>query len=667
MFAVICFAVGRPVEAQTCFDNTDCNDGNPCTDDRCLSPGTASCWNISNCDDTLFCNGTAICCTNPAGCGGVGFGQCQPGIPIVCPPGQFCSETELGGCIECETNADCDDGNQCTQNVCDANLTCTHPDLVGSCNDGDLCSVNDTCGPDPDTGDWTCIGDPLDCNAPECRIGTCNPSNGLCQYSDVPDGTVCTINDLCFAGGECQSGSCTGVPADGCVDLYFQVSAAGPIRVGDIINVELHAASNGCGTTAGCSAGQAVLAIEATFSWDSTVFEIWDPSQTIIACTSDLDCPPEMFCDTFASLCEGLNPEDPCDDPDPCNTDCGSPALYNWATGTSIYPFDCGEGRDWINAPCTGKVPDNDGDGFYTAWQQNECGAQPACVGAAGIFVTNLKFKAISPTVGVSGPAAIGLESCIIQTRTKVASGSEPGVDVMGRLGTPLLLDVECVSGVDCPFGVCVDGECISCPAPTVEVLASRYVAVTPAEGTPPVAIRVEGVGPDVSGCVEYVGFGGLLANTTTPRSEPPGFGGWGTAIVRGANLLGGRTYDVYADCDPANPGMSLSEPVPAILWRSGDVNNNGVVDIIDATQILDAFRGVFYTIACASDADCVVVRPHKWCDPAVGRCLWVTIENADLIGDIGCLPNGVISIVDVTYDLDRFRGLPDPCVPSCP
>jgi hypothetical protein len=46
---------------------------------------------------------------------------------------------------DCLVDADCDDGNECTDDVCDASLRCVYTDGTGPCNDGDACSLDDTC------------------------------------------------------------------------------------------------------------------------------------------------------------------------------------------------------------------------------------------------------------------------------------------------------------------------------------------------------------------------------------------------------------------------------------------------------------------------------------------------------------------------------------------
>ena len=137
--------------------------------------------------------------------------------------------------------------------------------------------------------------------------------------------------------------------------------------------------------------------------------------------------------------------------------------------------------------------------------------------------------------------------------------------------------------------------------------------------------------------------------------------------FVFGEKLVGGMTYDDYADCDASLPGANLSEAVRVEMWRWGDTDNNTTVNIVDAVKALDAFTALFHTIPCQNDGDCVRVPPDFFCDPEVGRCLWTTLQNTDIISETGCTPNGVVNIFDVLHILDAFQGFPDPCGVPCP
>ena len=91
----------------------DCNDGNPCTDDACQSPG--GCVHITN------------------------DGACNDGD--ACTQGEACVDANCGG----GAPLDCDDGNPCTDDFCDPVSGCLHPPAVAPCDDGNACTPVDQC------------------------------------------------------------------------------------------------------------------------------------------------------------------------------------------------------------------------------------------------------------------------------------------------------------------------------------------------------------------------------------------------------------------------------------------------------------------------------------------------------------------------------------------
>ena len=130
----------------------------------------------------------------------------------------------------CAIDADCSDGNVCTDDACVAG-SCTHTNNTNSCDDGSACTTNDTC-----SGGVCVGGNPPDCNDGDvCTNDFCNPGTGLCEHSPFicndnnvctddacigpttgcvytpnaapcSDGNGCTENDTC-SGGSCQPGT----------------------------------------------------------------------------------------------------------------------------------------------------------------------------------------------------------------------------------------------------------------------------------------------------------------------------------------------------------------------------------------------------------------------------------------------------------------------------
>ena len=87
-----------------------------------------------NCDDGLFCNGAETCQD----------GECVDGSDP-CIDLAHCDEVN-DVCLECISDAECDDGNPCTQDLCVANV-CTFPDEPDgtACPDGLFCNGDETC------------------------------------------------------------------------------------------------------------------------------------------------------------------------------------------------------------------------------------------------------------------------------------------------------------------------------------------------------------------------------------------------------------------------------------------------------------------------------------------------------------------------------------------
>lgn len=69
----------------------------------------------------------------------------------------------------CTTNADCEDDNPCTDDVCNMGM-CEHTNNMDACDDGDLCTSADTCS------GGECAGTPVSCPMGQA----CNPADGMC-------------------------------------------------------------------------------------------------------------------------------------------------------------------------------------------------------------------------------------------------------------------------------------------------------------------------------------------------------------------------------------------------------------------------------------------------------------------------------------------------------
>jgi hypothetical protein len=112
--------------------------------------------------------------------------------------------------FSCTTPAECDDGNPCTVDSCDAG-TCVHSNAsTGTpCDDADLCNGSETCN-----GSGTCMsGSPLTCDDGNlCTDDFCDPVQGCANPNSSPgtpcdDADLCNGSETCDGAGTCQLGT----------------------------------------------------------------------------------------------------------------------------------------------------------------------------------------------------------------------------------------------------------------------------------------------------------------------------------------------------------------------------------------------------------------------------------------------------------------------------
>jgi len=120
----------------------------------------------------------------------------------------------------------CDDGNDCTDDSCDAVAGCLYVNNAVPCNDGNACTVGDACSL------GSCVGGmPKTCDdADPCTEDACDPASGMCVHPNryckenlltcgnhfdpcnpmlMANCGECSGGEMCSPGGFCQG-------ADGC-------------------------------------------------------------------------------------------------------------------------------------------------------------------------------------------------------------------------------------------------------------------------------------------------------------------------------------------------------------------------------------------------------------------------------------------------------------------
>ena len=186
--------------------------------------------------------GTSVCAQD---CSEIDTPEC---VKAVCNEGQY--QGIVGECVVVpDEGTSCEDGQFCTiDDTCDANgicvgggqndcgmdaptcqlVTCdevakscsTMPAPAGEvCDPGNLCVTGATCN-----AFGQCEGFTNDCFfAPvpnDCHVAVCNPMNGMCEPQPGNEGLGCVDTmDLCTVGKTCSSGTCVGGSPKDCSAL----------------------------------------------------------------------------------------------------------------------------------------------------------------------------------------------------------------------------------------------------------------------------------------------------------------------------------------------------------------------------------------------------------------------------------------------------------------
>jgi hypothetical protein len=201
----VCNEGSNACQAQVANEGGNCgDDGNQCTRDVCAS-GTCQHSNRAanaGCDDGLFCTATDTC---------NGMGTCV-GAGDPCAAGAECAAScneSANNCFAAGTVACTDDGNICTDDLCNGTGACAHPPNTAPCEDGLFCNGADVCS----GGACTHAGDPCAGGA-EC-LNTCNETVDDCV---TPAGAPCKDDGLECTTDLCAAGACAHAAVDSLCD-----------------------------------------------------------------------------------------------------------------------------------------------------------------------------------------------------------------------------------------------------------------------------------------------------------------------------------------------------------------------------------------------------------------------------------------------------------------
>ena len=172
------------------------NDCDGFSDESCDDDGDGFCdWNMSVVGIPLLCQN--------------GGGDCDDSNPDTFPGAEEVCDSEDNDCNGAVDDGLCDDGNPCTDDICDPLMGCSHVWNESPCDDDNSCTVNDHCI----QGD--CVGVEMNCDDGNmCTDDLCNPEQGGgCYWVNNTNG--CTDDgNPCTADG-CGDGVCLHQPANG--------------------------------------------------------------------------------------------------------------------------------------------------------------------------------------------------------------------------------------------------------------------------------------------------------------------------------------------------------------------------------------------------------------------------------------------------------------------
>jgi hypothetical protein len=559
---------------------------------------------------------------------------------------------EIGGEPLCgnqvlETGEQCDDGNTADGDCCSS--TCQLDSLGAACEDGDLCTANDTCD-----GAGTCnTGGPLNCDdGAFCNgLESCDSGTG-CLAGTPPatdDGVACT-DDSCDEATDTVVNAANDANCDNALfcdgsetcDAVLDCQAGTPPTINDgvgctidscdeVADVVVHLPSqalcdNGqfcdgtevCDALLDCQAGTPPATGDGVACTDDSCDEATD---TIVHTANDANCDNALFCDGSESCdavldCQaGTAPavddgvactDDTCDNtPNDANCDNG---LFCDGAETCDPALDCQAGTPPViddGVFCTVDSCDEAADAVVNAPQDTLCDNGQFCDGAESCDPA-LDCQAGTPPVVDDGVA------CTDDSCDEVA-------DVV----------VNTANAANCDNGLFCDGS-ETCDA----VLDCQA-------GTPPTSS--DGVGCTDDSCDEATD---TIVNAANDANCD--------------NALfcdGSETCDALLDCQAGTPPVvddgvactddSCDEATDAIVNAANDANcNNGL--FCDGTETCDALLDcqagtppvVDDGVACTDDscdevADAVVNAPNdglcangQFCDG---------VETCDAV--LGCQP----------------------------
>ncbi len=186
-------AAGEVCVANECVPDVECN-----VDQDCAA-GEVCTGNV--CVPDVECNVDQDCAAGEVCTGNVCVPDVECNFDQECPVGQICFANECVPDLECNIDQDCPVGEICVANECMPNIECT---LDADCGAGEVCVAN-SCVPDIE-----CAVDQDCADNNDCTVGVCDTGAGVCNNTNVQDGTVCDNGNGICAVGECRTNELLG-------------------------------------------------------------------------------------------------------------------------------------------------------------------------------------------------------------------------------------------------------------------------------------------------------------------------------------------------------------------------------------------------------------------------------------------------------------------------
>ena len=383
----------------------DCDDDNPCTDDRCdPATGCSHAANTAPCDDSNACTQADICRD----------GACA-GTDVVCPDSDVCDgidacDPNTGNCLA-GAPPDCDDGVVCTADACDPVNGCTHTPIRGccradgDCDDHDVCTGTETC----DVATGMCqAGGPLDCDDRDgCTVDGCEAAGG-CTHQPIPacckTDTDCDDHDPCTIRDFCEEADHGGGPDGSPRVCHHDVRACSDDDVCD--------GEETCDPATGhCAAGQPLDCDDGVTCTADACDPVNGCTHTPIpgCCRKDDDCEDHdactgiETCDVATGTCRAGAHLD-CDDDDACTEDrcdAAQGCLHTENTagcddGNPCTADGCNAKRGCVHTPVPGCCR-SDAD----CLDQDACNGDETCVNFACVAGTRLRCDDDDPGIQI--------------------------------------------------------------------------------------------------------------------------------------------------------------------------------------------------------------------------------------------------------------------------